>query len=156
MRVDRFDANTKVLKDPYSLYEMMTAKEFYDNVLKIKKPDNIADDYKVYLTSNTLGKTNYNYKEGDIRAYRLGDQWYTKSGQPQDAINIFGEGTKTYAKYKADTFPTIKQLGYNSDISFEDYKPQTNIMPRLAISFPISDVANFFAHYDVLVAASFF
>ena len=34
--------------------------------------------------------------------------------------------------------------------SFEDYKPQTNFMPRVAFSFPISDEANFFAHYDVL------
>ncbi len=25
-----------------------------------------------------------------------------------------------------------------------------NVMPRVAFSFPISDVANFFAHYDIL------
>jgi hypothetical protein len=152
LRVDRYDANTKVMKDPYSLYEIMTAKEFYDNVLKTKKPDNIGDDFKVYLSSNTIGKTNYNYKESDVRAYRIGDQWYTKNGQPQDPVALFGESAQTFAKYKSDTFPTIKQLGYNPDISFEDYKPQTNVMPRLAVSFPISDVANFFAHYDVLVA----
>ena len=152
LRVDRFDANTKVMKDPYSLYEVMTAKEYYDNILKTKKPDNIGDDYKVYLTSNTLGRTNYNYKESDIRAYRSGDQWYTKSGQPIDPVVLLGEGAQTFAKYQTDTFPTIKQLGYNPNISFEDYKPQTNFMPRLAFSFPISDVANFFAHYDVLVS----
>ena len=152
LRLDRFDANTKVMKDPYSLYEVMTAKEYYDNVLKTKKPDNIEDDYKVYLTTNTLGKTNYNYKESDIRAYRSGDQWYTKNGQPSDPVVLFGEGAQTFAKYKSDTFPTIKQLGFDPSISFEDYKPQTNLMPRLAFSFPISDVANFFAHYDILVA----
>ena len=152
LRVDRFDANTKVMKDPYSLYEGMSAKDYYDNVLKTKKPDNIADDYKVYLTSNTFGKTNYNYTESDIRAYRSGDQWYTKAGQPIDPVVLFGEGAQTFAKYKTDVFPTIKQLGYDPSVSFEDYKPQTNFMPRLAFSFPISDVANFFAHYDILVA----
>ena len=152
LRLDRFDANTKVMKDPYSLYDIMPAKDFYENVLKTKKPDNIGDDYKVYLSSNTLGKTNYNYKESDIRAYRVGEQWYTKSGQPQDPVLLFGQGAQTFAKYKTDTFATIKQLGFNPDNSFEDYKPQTNIMPRMAVSFPISDVANFFAHYDILVA----
>jgi hypothetical protein len=34
--------------------------------------------------------------------------------------------------------------------AFEDYKPQINVMPRIAFSFPISDEASFFAHYDVL------
>jgi outer membrane receptor protein involved in Fe transport len=34
--------------------------------------------------------------------------------------------------------------------SFEDYKPQINVMPRVAFSFPISDEASFFAHYDIL------
>src|SRR5690606_26049002 len=46
---------------------------------------------------------------------------------------------------------TQQILGFNPDNSFEDYKPQLNIMPRLAFSFPISDEANFFVHYDVLV-----
>ena len=34
--------------------------------------------------------------------------------------------------------------------AFEDYTPQINVMPRIAFSFPISDEALFFAHYDVL------
>jgi outer membrane receptor protein involved in Fe transport len=34
--------------------------------------------------------------------------------------------------------------------AFTDYTPQINIMPRVAFSFPISDEAQFFAHYDVL------
>ena len=33
---------------------------------------------------------------------------------------------------------------------FEDYTPETVFMPRIAFSFPISDEAQFFAHYDVL------
>ncbi len=44
----------------------------------------------------------------------------------------------------------IKSLIYQPDGSFEDYKPQVNWMPRLAFSFPISDEANFFVHYDIL------
>lgn len=37
-----------------------------------------------------------------------------------------------------------------SSESFEDYTPQFTVMPRIAFSFPISDEALFFAHYDVL------
>ena len=37
-----------------------------------------------------------------------------------------------------------------SSASFVDYEPQTSFMPRIAFSFPISDDALFFAHYDVL------
>ena len=36
-----------------------------------------------------------------------------------------------------------------SSNAFEDYTPQINVMPRIAFSFPISDEALFFAHYDV-------
>ena len=41
----------------------------------------------------------------------------------------------------------------SDDISqdvFEDYTPQIVVMPRIAFSFPISDEALFFAHYDIL------
>ncbi len=150
LRVDRFDANTKVLKDPYSLYDIMTAKDYYA-LIKQPKPDNIGDDYKVYINSNNFGKTSYNYTANDVKAFRVGDQWYTKSGQPSAPELIFS-GTQTFAKYKVDTFATIKQLGYDPSISFTDYQASVNLMPRLAFSFPISDVANFFAHYDVLVS----
>lgn len=44
---------------------------------------------------------------------------------------------------------TISNYSYSNN-AFKDYKPQINVMPRVAFSFPISDVANFFAHYDVL------
>ena len=36
------------------------------------------------------------------------------------------------------------------DEVFKDYEPETIFMPRIAFSFPISDEAQFFAHYDVL------
>jgi hypothetical protein len=158
LRVDRYDANTKVMKDPYALYDMMTAKDYYALLQKenpganITKPANIGDDYKVYLTGQTFGKTNARYTEGTIKAYRQGDQWYSTKGQPVDPVTYFGENSQIHAKYATDVFPTITQLGYDPNISFTDYKPQTNFMPRLAFSFPIGEKANFFAHYDILTA----
>jgi hypothetical protein len=158
VRIDRYDANTKVLKDPYSMYDIMTAKDYYALLQKanpganITKPANIGDDYKVYLTEQTFGKTNARYSESTIKAYRVEDQWYSAKGQPVDPVTYFGENSQVYAKYATDVFPTITQLGYDPNISFADYKPQTNIMPRLAFSFPIGEKANFFAHYDILTA----
>jgi outer membrane receptor protein involved in Fe transport len=153
VRVDRYDANTKVLKDPYSLYDAVTAKDYFDNTLKSEKPTNIGDDWKVYVNPYTNRPAD---NLNGIRAYRQGEQWYNRNGQPVDPVVLFGENAQTYARYKAGVakvnFSEIKTLGFDPDQSFEDYKPQTNIMPRLAFSFPISDVANFFAHYDVLVA----
>jgi Carboxypeptidase regulatory-like domain/TonB-dependent Receptor Plug Domain len=153
VRVDRFDANTKVLKDPYSLYDIVSAKDYYDNTLKTAKPENIGDDWKVYVnpyTNRPVDNTN------NIKAYRQGEQWYNKSGQPIDPVLLFGQNAQTFGRYKAGVagtdFKQIKQLGFDPEQAFEDYKPQTNVMPRLAFSFPISDVANFFAHYDILVA----
>jgi hypothetical protein len=39
--------------------------------------------------------------------------------------------------------------------AFERYTPQVNIMPRVSFSFPISDEATFFAHYDILTQRPF-
>lgn len=150
VRVDRFDANTKVMKDQYSLYDVMTAKDFYANILKIEKPSSVGDDYKVYLNARSFGNPGVVYSESSIKGFRQGDQWFTNKGQPVDGVALFGENGQVNAKYVADTFQTITQLGYDPNLSFADYKPQTTFMPRLAFSFPIGEKANFFAHYDIL------
>ena len=49
--MDRYDANTKVLKDPLSLYDIKDANQFFseeDNANQVR-PLNIGDDYKVYV-----------------------------------------------------------------------------------------------------------
>lgn len=140
VRVDRFDANTKVLKDPYSLYDIQGAADFHDQVGS-ERPGTIGDDYKVYVESE--GGTT-------VKAYRDGDQWYTPNGtQVNDPRFIFG-GELANPRFTTEN-PNIQSRDFNPDISFQDYEQQTNFMPRLAFSFPINDDANFFAHYDVLV-----
>lgn len=156
VRVDRYDANTKVLRDPYSLYGIMTAGDFFkQSQVDFEKPPAVQDHWKVYVVSD--GSTS-------VRAYRDGDQWYTAQGTPvNDGSEILG--SEVPIPFYIDQDPTKRDirvpsrydentqqiLGFNPDNSFEDYKPQLNIMPRLAFSFPISDEANFFVHYDVLV-----
>lgn len=146
LRVDRYDANTKVLKDPYSLYEIISAKDFFDLPdVDDPRPPAVQDDWKVYVVSD--GST-------VVRAYRDGDQWYTAEGSPvNDGSEILGNEIPNpyYVLQDDQNARNIKSATYKPEGSFEDYKPQVNWMPRLAFSFPISDEANFFVHYDILV-----
>ena len=143
-RVDYYDANTKVLKDPYSLYGILGAKSFHDQKGSTK-PSTIGDDFKVYLVEPGAP---------DVKAYRDGDQWYFSNGTAaNNSLAIFGDNNLVNPAYiqPSDSLRTIRGQYFKVDESFEDYKPQINWMPRIAFSFPISDDANFFAHYDILV-----
>ncbi len=136
VRIDRFDANQKVLKDKYLLYEAKTAGE-----LSIPgRPDNIGDDYVVYVEDAA------NPREDQVVGYRDGDTWYNAEGvEVSDPSAALGQGGGKVQPYLVD--PSNTEV--NSKV-FKDYVPQLNIMPRIAFSFPISDVASFYAHYDVL------
>jgi len=144
VRVDRYDANTKVLKDPYSLYEIMGASDYHSQ-FGGDRPGSIGDDFAVYL----------NDSGNDVLAYRDGDQWYRDNGNPvNDAIDIFPDGL-VFPKYNdprvEDNANFIKSPDFDPNAAFKDYEVQVNFMPRLAFSFPISEDANFFAHYDILI-----
>ncbi|MDC0249484.1 carboxypeptidase regulatory-like domain-containing protein [Flavobacteriales bacterium] len=142
LRVDRFDANQKVLKDKYLLYEAYTAGSTKGmSASGGIRPSTIGDDFVVYVddfassTPNTVG-------------YRNGDVWYNADGleisDPKDLSQAAGG---TIQPYLTDKDAPFEDINMNA---FEDYKPEVVFMPRLAFSFPISDEAQFFAHYDVL------
>lgn len=133
VRVDRYDANQKVLADPYLLYPAKTAKEVSEFGAH---PGNIGDDYVVYVDNVNSPTT--------ITGYRDENNWYNAEGievaDPTTALDA-GNGISPYL------------VDANQEITgdaFEDYSPQVNVMPRIAFSFPISDEALFFAHYDIL------
>jgi outer membrane receptor protein involved in Fe transport len=143
MRVDYFDANTKVLRDPYALYEIESAKDYYSRVGK-EQPASIADDYSVYVESD---------ESENIKAFRKGDQWFQPNGTAVSGGNVIYQGGLVYPSYAGKTqnrVLNIQNPDFDVNTAFVDYKPQLNFMPRLAFSFPISEDAGFFAHYDVL------
>ncbi len=147
VRVDRYDANTKVLKDPYSLYEVIGANDFHAN-FGGERPGSIGEDFAVY-TSTENGTI--------VQAYRDGDDWYLPDGTQTNGPTEI-EGIRTglvFPKYANpavhESANFIKEESFTTETSFKDYEVQFNVMPRLAFSFPISDDAGFFAHYDVLV-----
>jgi len=142
LRVDRFDANQMVLKDPYLLYEAYTVKEtavqdLANSMSNYKIPSNMGNDYVVYVD-----KVNQPSK---IVGYRSQNVWYNAQGaevtDPEKALNV-GNGVSPYLLDPNNQVLTSKV--------FKDYQPQTNYLPRISFSFPISDEALFFAHYDVL------
>ena len=141
VRMDYYDANTKVLKDPYSLYEIKGAKEFFSEVTGQEQPGTVGDDYKVYVDG-----------EGSERVvgFRDGDNWFLPDGTAASGGNVIFGGGLVNPAIRNPEASDIKQEDFDVNRSFKDYEPQLNIMPRLAFSFPISDEAGFFAHYDVL------
>lgn len=145
VRVDRYDANTKVLKDNYSLYEIQGASDFHTQNPDFERPGNIGDDFKVYTNDGATA----------VQGYRDGDQWYFANGTPANSPTQIFSGGLVFPAYKDERVNSvanfIKDRGFDPTVSFEDYEPQINFMPRLAFSFPISEDANFFANYDVLV-----
>lgn len=138
IRVDVYDANQPVLKDQYLLYEAKTAREVteFPDGTAITHPDNIGDDFVVYVNDVDNPTT--------INGYRSGDTWFDANGVEIADPSIL-EGSKGIAPWLQDP-----SLSTPTADSFEDYKPQVNVMPRVAFSFPISDEASFFAHYDIL------
>lgn len=139
VRIDRFDANQRVLKDPYSLYATRSAGE-----VNKPHPSNIGDDYVVYINDN-------NAADPTILGYRSGDTWFNAQGQQINDISSLRTATGTVQPYLANAKESVRSGNFNVDASFGDYTPQINVMPRFAFSFPISDEAIFTAHYDVLV-----
>ncbi len=144
LRVDRYDANQMVQKDAYLIYDTYQAGE-QDLVASDAIPSNIPTDAYVYV-DNSLDAKN-------VVGYRSEDQWYDASGnQLNDALSLFRNGSiQPYLKSPGD------RPGDNSFLSaFEDYKESYSFMPRISFSFPISDEALFFAHYDILTQRPYY
>jgi len=143
LRVDRYDANQLVLSDPFSLFETRKAGEFNYSGNE-GRPTNIGDDYVVYVRDiNNTDLSDIN----NIVGYRNGTRWYNSGGVEVANPQSLAQASSTGQIAPALLDPSNQEL---SSRSFRDFKPQVNFMPRIAFQFPISDVAQFFAHYDVL------
>ncbi|MBM3434722.1 MAG: hypothetical protein FJY07_00730 [Bacteroidetes bacterium] len=137
VRVDRFDANQPVLKDPFLMYPAKTVQETTNiGGNYVNHPGNMGSDYVVYV-DNINAPT-------EITGYRNEFTWYNAEGVEIQDPYILDRGSGI-----SPMLVDPGQISVNSK-AFEDYEPQINVMPRISFSFPISDEALFFAHYDVL------
>ncbi|MCB9251457.1 MAG: TonB-dependent receptor [Flavobacteriales bacterium] len=140
VRIERYDANQPVLKDPYSLYPIKTAGEITEiGSSNVNHPDNIGDDYAVYVNSAK--------NPTKIVGYRKDNTWYDAQGVQVTNPEVLAQQTSNnlIQPYLVDYSNTniVKE-------AFVDYKPQVNVLPRVWFSFPINKDALFFANYDVL------
>ncbi len=138
VRVDRFDANQPVLKDPYLLFPARTVGE-----VGVNHPANIGNDYVVYVSDVN------NPSSDNVVGYRSGNKWYNADGQEVNDPSTLSATGGSPSPWLVNPGKT-KAFDNLSVDAFQDYTPQINVMPRIAFSFPISDEALFFAHYDVL------
>ena len=142
VRVDRFDANQQVLKDPYVIGESYTVGDVKGGLLEqlgteTNIPSNIGDDYVVYVDALE--------NPTQVVGYREGDTWFNALGTEITDPDVLAVNER----YPAPWLVGGPEAPLGSG-AFRDYTPQVNIMPRVAFSFNISDEAVFFAHYDIL------
>lgn len=150
LRVDRYDANQQVLKDKYALHDLAKVGDlksldylpagFSENI-----PANITQDAAVYVAQNPSGGKS----PLSIKGFREGDKWFDAQGNElSDPTLISSSDGRPIPLFK-DRANYDKKMSVGA---FKNYAAAINVMPRVAFSFPISDVANFFAHYDILTS----
>lgn len=142
VRVDRFDANHPVLRDPFVIGNAYTVGDIRENLLNdlegdVLIPSNIGDDFVVYVDDIE--------NPSAITGYRTGETWFNAQGTEILDPDLIASTNGFPAPWLVE--------GPDAELSstaFRDYTPQINVMPRIAFSFNISDEAIFFAHYDIL------
>ena len=152
LRVDRFDANQPVLKDPYVVGQSYTVGDIQGadgegiiNTLSGNAfiPENIGEDFAVYVDALE--------GPGSIVGFRDGDTWYNSVGTEITDPDVLAVNTAYPAPWlKPNDNATGDDPFELTSEAFRDYNPAVNIMPRISFSFNISDEAVFFAHYDIL------
>ncbi len=152
LRVDRFDANQPVLKDPYVVGQSYTVGDIQDadgeGIISTLSgnafiPENIGEDFAVYVDALE--------GPGSIVGFRDGDTWYNSVGTEITDPDVLAVNTAYPAPWlKPNDNATGDDPFELTSEAFRDYDPAVNIMPRISFSFNISDEAVFFAHYDIL------
>ncbi len=146
LRAEQFDANIKVLKDPYLLFPAHTVDEWKEAERKkgntAKIPSTIGGDYTVYVD-------NYKSSSPNLLGFRSGSTWYNVDGNVLSDPTVLAQASGRIQPWLVN--PTVDLGKYKLDANaFQDYTPTPIFMPRIWFSFPINEDAEFFANYDVL------
>ena len=131
LRADVFDNNTRVLKDRFNRRPVCLAGDVGATVNGVDcgsgtVPGNIGSDYSVF------------YSGDSVIGYRNSDgNFFDSSGQQANAGDILlaGQVRQTNGQITPDMF--------------EAYDPVLTVMPRIGVSFPVTDQAVFFASYGI-------
>ncbi|MEG1555721.1 MAG: TonB-dependent receptor, partial [Bacteroidales bacterium] len=155
LRVDYFNANQSVLKDPYLFRAAYTVGDLVNaKVDRGQMLNSAGDDWYVYVNQKNghiaVNDLQSNFNAESIVGYRNGDTWYNAQGQevtdPEAALSLNTSG------------PLLKNAIDKDDITkveadaFTKYSPQWSPMPRISFSFPVSDNSLFYAHYNIITS----
>lgn len=143
LRLDRYDANTKVLKDPYLLFGTKTVADVRTGGVNV--PSTVPSDAYVYRSDVDPSSS--------IIGYRQGDQWYDADGASVNNSTVIAQNSESgipVPDFINANVTDIKSPDFDPNGTFKDFDPRLIFMPRLAFSFPIGEKAEFFAHYDIL------
>lgn len=141
LRMDVYDANRPVLKDAYSLYPIYNAQEATVlGELIFYKPDNIGDDYFVYV-DKTKDPTK-------VVGYRDGDSWFKADGTEISDPTILdhGNGISPYLEH-----PDIYNFGsedWTPSLTFQDYSKTINLLPQISLDYTIINRLNLYTNYS--------
>ncbi len=147
VRIERYSANNKVLIDPYSEYPEKSLSQVSGAQNTINggtHPGNMGSNYVVYVDDN-------NSATPSIIGYRNGNNWYDPKGkfiEDPGVLRQYSNG-RDPQPYLQNPNSKITDTSFNPNLSFTDYTPQVTVMPRIQFKFPLSETANFFAHYDI-------
>ena len=153
VRVDYFDGNQYVMKDPYLLYSSYTVGDLRAGRATYGYNGEIysgaGDDWTPYV--NQVPDVD-NQTAPNIVGYRdPNGVWYDANGvevsSPSAVNGVSGKPTP----YRNDAGQqSVNDGKVHVDGVFEPYKPQIVAMPRIAFSFPIGDKSQFKASYDII------
>ena len=122
VRMEVFDNNAPVLKDIYAPRPIVRAGSVSGT------PAGIASDDAVYFND-----------AGDVVGYRDVDgNFFDIEGSRVDPLDIV-----------SDLSGQVQATDEPISNAFEEYTPQATFMPRIGVSFPVTDRAVFFASYNI-------
>ena len=131
LRVDAYNANTLVLRDPFANRPILRVSDLRDSGFTV--PGSIDDDAGVYYAGGVAGNQN-------VVGYRTLDG---------TQYNTAGEQV-TNADIQALAGAHAEDTSASASEAFRESDTDVTVMPRLGVSFPVTDRALFFASYNVI------
>jgi hypothetical protein len=141
LRVNVYDANRPVLKDPYSLFSIndvrkaLTLEEISMNV-----PSNITNGYLVYV-DKVKDPTR-------VTGYRNGDTWYNADGIEISDPTILDVGSGISPYLENQEINRVSDKNWTPGMTFKDNTKSVSILPQLSIDYTLIDRVNFYANYS--------